>query len=199
MNSSLNATKNPQSNLNHNSPCTTPKPVRPISQLHASTKSSRSGTSRILTSSTEKRRINQLTTIKKNFKTAKRALTFSQKRTQQAKKKKPKRKPQLKIESSDESTGNISYADTIDSNGFPPDDEGYLESRADDLETHKITDDDNLTVGDYVLVKFQENIKNTVFDVGQIIETFGNCTYNIKFFRLLQVWLLLIQKLKIWL
>lgn len=198
----------------------TPEIIRPISRLHASNKTSRSGSSRIIISSVEKRRVeeNQCRMDAKKAsqsekkRAVKRAIRFSSSKahqqpkgakhkTQMIRRKcsrdkkrclQKKKGPRVVIArnqsiSSDEGDSDIKipYAESDQSVGSfgNEDDERCYESEENTISKYKLTDNDILDVGDYILAKLPGIFKKQIFYIGVIIEKYSDSTYNVSYLR----------------
>lgn len=175
----------------------TPEQIRPISRLKASKTTARSGCSRILTSSCEKKRMEEkASTI--NSQTAKRNIQFLSKKNArknkntkniikkiQLKTKKPKVSVRNDIDSSDESNISVEYADTDQSVGSFVG--GKETPEMENFSNNELTDNFELNVGDYVLVAPLQTCKQKVYYVADIIERLSECTFTVSFLRKLDV------------
>lgn len=181
----------------------TPEQIRPISRLHASRKTTKSGNSRILTSSIEKRKIEEkqsgiksqlLKKVRKNLMPSEIKIPQinackNKKSDRPGEKKVSKTKMsklivQKNISSSEESDTNVSYAETNQSVGSFVEDDNSPESN--DASKYKLTEKTDLKDGDYVLVNLPQHCKKKVYYVGEITEILGECTLTVSFFRKLQ-------------
>ncbi|XP_067613942.1 uncharacterized protein [Eurosta solidaginis] len=175
----------------------TPEQIRPISRLNASKITAKTGCSRILTSSCEKKRLEEKA-AGINTQSAKRNIQFSGKENiPKNKSKKNKRKKvqpktrkhkslvRMQIDSSDESNMSVEYADTDQSVGSFVD--GEETSEAVNFSSHEFTDDFELNVGDFVLTLPAQTCKKKVYYVAEIIETLSECTFTASFLRKLDV------------